>query len=216
MIASISSGIFNFSADASRMKKKEASPASLVNDRLRCADLKRMREMTLQQGDLMHKISEQDLCIAALKREVAEKDKLIRSLRHGALLKQKRELKEKGPSSPCRKIQQEFCLPEVKKAGLSSPERVLVQSPSDKKFTTSRPSSSRSGSSPSQQKGAVKSEKTKRDAATRPVAPFIDYCHVNRAELKLKEPELSAMAVTRLLADQWRALSAKEQDKYRV
>ncbi|PJF16500.1 hypothetical protein PSACC_03689 [Paramicrosporidium saccamoebae] len=51
-------------------------------------------------------------------------------------------------------------------------------------------------------------------AVKKPVPPFISYCAHHRNELKARNPNISATDVTRILSQQWRALSATQQQKY--
>lgn len=48
----------------------------------------------------------------------------------------------------------------------------------------------------------------------KPVPPFINYCAHHRNELKARNPNISATDVTRILSQQWRALSVAQQQKY--
>lgn len=160
--------------------------------------------------DLTHQISclrlanmEKDQKLAALYREVQDRDKRI------ALLCRKLDSTLKRSNS-CTFVVP-YSITSSSNKGLNIQKLSSKQLPRSKTVASSSPRTSRPSTLPTA--CAVVREPAKAPVK-KPVPPFINYCSVHRSELKRRNPNMSASEVTCQLAKLWRELPPADQIKY--
>lgn len=167
----------------------EASePASSVQPARRQSlhDFRRVKDLQEQLNELRLINLDKDQHIAMLNRELQERDKVIAMLR-------RRQMTHSILSSEAS------LRPTSRGAGIAK----VPSNSNEPHDTRMRPIFALSMESSASQ-----------HASKRPTPAFINYCNENRGVLKMQNPNMSAAEITRVLGENWRALSPSKQKEY--
>lgn len=153
--------------------------------RQQCLDAKRIHDLTKKLQNLHIEKLEKDQYIAMLNRELQERDRLIGILRRKVDIQAKNVNRETNRLSTSVQTKQEH---KQSLTWKSVPSRPII-------CTVSQ------GSTP-------------RQSGKKPVSPFLSFCSAHRNAIKARHPKMSAADVTRLLGQQWRALTPEQQNRF--
>lgn len=171
---------------SSAQEASEPVPSVQPARRQSLHDFRRIKDLQEQLNELRLTNLNKDQHIAMLNREIQERDKVI------AMLRRKQVAQSiLGSEASLRATSRGTGI--VKVTSASSDHHEALVRPI---FALSMESS------------------TSQHTSKRPIPAFLNYCNENRGVLKMQNPNMSAAEITRVLGENWRALSPSRQNEY--